>query len=64
MKSAPCKGCPRRKLLCHGACKEYQDYQKAIEEVRQKRKVFHDCYMPLTEARIRMIRENRRGKRK
>lgn len=31
MMNAPCKGCERRKLLCHGSCKEYQEWKKAYE---------------------------------
>ena len=28
MKQSPCKGCvpPKRKLLCHSFCKEYQEF--------------------------------------
>ena len=38
-KPPPCKingiDCPRRKLLCHGACKEWQKW-KAEEEERKR----------------------------
>ena len=31
MMNAPCKDCERRKLLCHGCCKEYKEWKKAYE---------------------------------
>ena len=34
---APCKGCERRKLLCHGACREFQEWKQAHEEALARR---------------------------
>lgn len=34
----PCKDCDKRKLGCHGMCKEYQEWKKWNEEKNEKRR--------------------------
>lgn len=29
----PCKDCEKRKLLCHGFCKEYQEWKEKFGEI-------------------------------
>ena len=35
----PCKGCFRRKLGCHGFCKEYQEWAASRHEINRKRQM-------------------------
>lgn len=37
--NSPCKDCvpPKRKLLCHSFCKEYQEFVKEREEFLKKK---------------------------
>lgn len=34
----PCKGCTKRKLKCHAACPDYNDYRKKEAEYRKEYK--------------------------
>lgn len=43
MKS-PCKGCERRKLLCHSVCEDYKAFISELEEIKKKRKEISDTY--------------------
>lgn len=36
--NCPCKDCDRRKLGCHGFCKEYKEWQKWNDEKNEKRR--------------------------
>lgn len=39
---SPCKGCERRKLLCHSVCEEYKAFSAKIEEARKVRALEND----------------------
>lgn len=41
---APCKGCERRKLLCHSVCEEYKAFVAENEEIKKKRQMIDDTY--------------------
>lgn len=43
MRSAPCNGCLRRTITCHGVCREYQDWKKAREPEAAAREAEKDC---------------------
>lgn len=43
MKS-PCKGCDRRKLLCHSVCERYKAFVNENEEVKKKKAAESDTY--------------------
>lgn len=34
---APCKGCDDRKLHCHDTCERYQEYNRQMIEIRERR---------------------------
>lgn len=34
----PCKGCDRRKLLCHGSCQTYQQWKKELDAVNDAKR--------------------------
>lgn len=34
---APCKGCTKRVLGCHSVCKDYHDFLKENEEIKEIR---------------------------
>ena len=62
----PCKDCERRKLLCLGSCKEYQDWKKKYEAARDARRQREDYRIPIEMSREywRTLRySNRRGNR-
>ena len=33
MKTAPCKGCEKRELGCHGKCEAYKEFRKKYDEI-------------------------------
>lgn len=37
MRHGPCKGCPERKVGCHGGCQKYQEYRSYCLELQQKK---------------------------
>ena len=36
-KVPPCKGCQDREVGCHGKCTKYIEWNKQVEEIREKR---------------------------
>lgn len=44
MNGNPCNGCTKRKLMCHGRCKKYQEYCQRLEEKRKKRLLDNDAF--------------------
>lgn len=44
MKKGPCYGCTRRKMNCHGSCKEYEEwliyYQAIKDDLKDKRSLY------------------------
>lgn len=43
VKSAPCKNCENRKLMCHDTCDLYKAYR---EDLRKKNKYLKDNQIP------------------
>ena len=37
MRDAPCKGCEKRTLGCHGSCDEYKAFREERDKVIRKR---------------------------
>ena len=61
---APCKDCPRRKLGCHGQCREYGEYKAAMEAAQQRRQEANDMLdMDIRSAKRRKAAARRGGKR-
>lgn len=43
VKSAPCKNCENRKLMCHDSCDLYKQYR---EDLKKKNKCLKDNQIP------------------
>lgn len=46
MKSAPCKGCLKHEIGCHGTCKEYLEYRAYRDNLlkRKQQELEIQCY--------------------
>ena len=44
MPAFTCKGCPDRKLACHGSCEKYQHEKAVFDQKKASRKLLHDEY--------------------
>ena len=58
--TAPCLGCPARRVGCHGKCWKYHQYQKALHAEREfNRKCTLTDFMNLTHEQEKKNREKR-----
>lgn len=62
--NGPCKDCERRKMGCHGRCKEYQEFAKRLEEIRKKRSEETANSWPWSRRGEQMIWQHKKNKRK
>lgn len=57
---APCKGCELRTRACHGSCRKYKEYRKALDERIEQRIVANKVNAYVSA----QMEKARRGKRK
>lgn len=62
----PCQNCPDRRPSCHSECERYKQYQKDLEEAKQKERQQKDYRGQYFEARYgyrRQYRYKQRGQK-
>ena len=60
---APCKGCGKRHIGCHGECEGYQAWKKEHDRARRELQADVNSYIHSFETQCR-IDKARRGKKK
>lgn len=51
----PCKDCERRKLGCHGRCKEYREFKAEREEILKRKNAEHEARWPMSKRGEKLI---------
>lgn len=59
MRDCPCINCDNRNITCHCTCKDYKEFARACEEIRQARYAAHQSEYR-SEYASRLVKRNRK----